>query len=150
MADESENDENLDVLQNIEFAVVSATDEFKDADDYDVMHALDILIKDFRDFERGREPKKRSLEGAAQAIFRDVMAICLWRMGKGAAPGVADGESAAPEDIPEPPPLPAATLSRCLKKIRKSVDNWNGVGGRRGYLEFIRRYFPPGSAEKKP
>lgn len=150
MANDYENDENIDVLQNLEFAIMEAAREFSGADDYDVMHALDAAIKDFRDLERGRTPKTHSFQGAPQAILQGVMAVCDWRMGKGPIPGVELQQTGEEKDIPDPQPLPAATLARCLKKIRKSVDNWHGVGGSRGYLEFIANYFPQGSDGDSP
>lgn len=142
MADSFENDENLDVLQNIEFAIMAAAREFPEADDYDVMHALDAALKDFRDLERGRAPKTHSFQGAPYAIFQGIMAVCDWRIGKRPNPGAEIQQPGNEKDLPVPQPLPAATLARCLKKIRKSVDNWHGVGGRRGYLEFIAKCFP--------
>jgi hypothetical protein len=145
MGDGFENDENLDVLQNIEFAIIEAAREFSGTDDYDVMRALDTIIKDFRDIERNREPKPHSFEGATLAIFQRVMAICDWRMGKGPGPEVVKDETVGDASIPEPTPLPESTLSHCLKKIRKSVDRWHGIGGSRGYLEFVANYFPQGT-----
>lgn len=142
MSNGHEDYENLDVLQNIEVMIVSALEDFPDMDDYDAMNAVDALIKDFRDLERGREPKSRNLSDATGLIFERIRSVCSWRMGQGPAPGIgADGG----DDDAEPPLLSPATLSRCLKKVRKSMDRRHGAGGRRGYLEFIIQYFPPGS-----
>lgn len=145
MADSFEYDENLDLLQNIESCVVAALDVHPGMDDSDVMGAFDVLIRNFHDIERGRGPKPNSLSGAAESVFVGVWGICLLRMQP--QPGLADLDGAAfgADPFPESALVPPATISRCLKKIRKSMDRWHGVGGRRGYLEFIRRYFPTGS-----
>lgn len=145
MADSFEDDDNLDVLQNIEFSIVSALETHPDMDDNDAMNAVDILIKDFRDIERGRKPKTHSLSGAVKSVFIRVRGICLLRMQP--QPGLGGTQDAPSGDdlIPESALLPPATIFRCLKKIRKSMDRWHGTGGRRGYLEFIRRFFPTDS-----
>ncbi len=140
MTSSFDDDERLDILQNIEFAIVPAADEFPASDDYDVMHALDLIIKDFRDIERGREPKSHSLDGAAQAIFQNVMAVCNWRLGKESLPDWIEAVNTG--GMSDTGPASAPLLSHCLMKIRKSVDSWHGVGGSRGYLEFIRKFFP--------
>lgn len=145
MSDSFENDENLDVLQNIEFAIVSVLEDYPDMDDSDAMNAFDVLIKDFRDIERGRKPKANTLTEATGGIFTRVRNICLWRMRP--EPALVEPPDAAMvgDPLPESQLLPPEAISRCLKKIRKSMDRWHGVGGRRGYLEFISKYFPPGS-----
>lgn len=145
MADSFEYDENLDLLQNIEFCMVSALDEYPDMDDSDAMNAFDVLVRDFRDIERGRKPKLHSLSGAVESVFVRVQGICLIRMLPQSGLGDMEDASFDAGLFPESALVPPETISRCLKKIRKSMDNWHGVGGRRGYLEFIRSYFPTDS-----
>ncbi len=145
MMDSFEGDENLDVLQNIEFCVVAALKEYPDMDDSDAMNAFDALIKDFRDIERGRTPKTHSLSGAVESVFLRVRGICLLRIQPQPALDGIQSDRSDVDLIPDSALLPPATISRCLKKIRKSMERWHGVGGRRGYLDFIVRFFPQNS-----
>jgi hypothetical protein len=141
MDNDFEGVENLDVLQNMEFAIVSALETHPDMVDTDVMCGLDAAIRNLRDLERGRIPREPNLDAVTAEIFHRVMGICFMRMRRAAIADGGAGCESADGIIPESALLPAATISRCLKKIRKSVDNWHGVGGRRGYLEFILPYF---------
>lgn len=144
MEDNFEHDGNFDVLQNIEFAIVSALENHPEMDDNDAMSAMDAVIKDFRDMGRGRTPKPHTFSGATQTVFDRVQEVCLWRVGKGPAPGYADEEES---DAPDPEPLTVEALLQCLKKIRKSMDRHHDGGGYRGYLMFVVQYFMPDAGD---
>lgn len=110
-------------------------------DDNDIMGGLDAAIRNFRDLVRGRKPREPNLDAVAGEVFMRIRGICLIRMRPVTTIG-QEGERETSDDVvPESQLVPVETISMCLKKIRKSVDNWHGVGGRRGYLEFVRPYF---------
>jgi len=54
-------DKYLDVLQNIEFAIVSVYHEHNDLNDYEVMNALDALIERYRLESHGHTSKEYHL-----------------------------------------------------------------------------------------
>ncbi|MEW6351220.1 MAG: hypothetical protein AB1646_19355 [Thermodesulfobacteriota bacterium] len=122
---------NLDVMQNIESAIVSVFRERRNLSDYDVMRALDALIADYRAESRGHVKKNASLQEQEAEIFERVRAMCEWRLGRADAP---DGGQ------PAPVAKPLDDVLGCLRKIRKSVDRWHEEGGRQGYLNFVSDY----------
>ncbi len=125
-------DEHPDVLQNIEFAIISVYREQADLVDFSVMRALDALIAFYKAELRGQTPQLINLPEPESRIFARTKEICEMRLGRG-------------EIIAQDPSLfgKAQTLDvifACLKKIRKSVDRWNKRGGRQGYLQFASQF----------
>jgi len=121
-----------DVLQNIEFAIVSVHKDRPGLSDYDVMAALDTLIALYRAESRCHSPQPILLEGQELQVFEFVKYMCERRMGRAKEASI-DGV------------LPTGTTSlddilSCLRRIRKSVELWNDRGGRQGYLTFISHY----------
>jgi hypothetical protein len=125
-------DEHLDVLQNIESAIVSVYREEPTLLDYRVMGALDALIGTYRAESRGHTLKQVSLEAEEQEIYNRVRSVCDWRMGRAPKP-----------EVPQLPSVQSKSLDEilsCLRKVRKSVDSWNSRGGLQGYLRFVSEY----------
>jgi hypothetical protein len=127
------SEENLDVLQNIEFGIVEAYRADRSLLDVDVKDALDALVRRYRAEEERRTPPAMNLGDRASRVFASVQAICEWRLGRSPAPG----ETAMPE-----PGIPVSGLVECLRKIQKSVPFWSQQGGRQGYLQFVSQYVP--------
>ena len=125
----------LDVLQNIETAVVTAYEEDPRLLDLDVMDALDGLIRNYALEERGLSTRPSRLSGPAQRVHDAARRICEWRLGREALNPTdpADDRAATGE-------LSVAELVPCLKRIRKSVRLWNQQGGRQGYLDYVRQF----------
>jgi hypothetical protein len=122
-------DEYPDILQNIEFAIISVYREKNDFYDFSVMRALDALIEVYSTELRGRIPKTFQLPEPESLIFERTKAICEMRLGRNKDAQALLGD-AKPLDV----------IFACLKKIRKSVDRWNKRGGRRGYLQFASQF----------
>lgn len=125
-------DKYLDVLQNIEFAIVSVYREYSSLVDYDVMRAIDALINFYRFESRGYTPKNIHLPEHETLVFQRVKNMCEFRLGR---EGVGDniqtisvGEKTVDEIV------------TCLRKVRRSVDQWNKRAGRQGYLQFVCQY----------
>ncbi|MDL1926862.1 hypothetical protein FBQ79_11420 [Anaerolineae bacterium AMX1] len=112
-------EEYLDVLQNIEWAILSVYRENPQLFDYDVDKALNALWMGYR----------------SEQIER-VRAICEWRLGRN--PMQKEGEDGEVVDL-SPEPLTHDVILACIKRIRKSVEFWTKEGGRQGYLYFIDR-----------
>lgn len=124
-------DKYPDVLQNIEFAVVATYREDREMTDYDVERALESVLDAYVAEKSGRQPRHVRLSELEQILMERVRAMCEWRLGR---------ENL--EDAPEMD-LTAITVDEiiaCLKRILKSVNRWDKLGGRRGYLDFVVQY----------
>lgn len=122
-------DEHPDVLQNIEFAIISVYREQSDLYDFSVMRALDALIEAYSAELRGRIPKTFHLPEPESLIFERTKAICEMRLERNEDAQALLGDT-----------RPLDVIFACLKKIRKSVDRWNKRSGRRGYLQFASQF----------
>ena len=125
------HEKNLDVLQNIESAVVQIWRDNPALTNYSVMRAYEAAIAYYGALARQHTPKPVNLTGLDAALFEAVKSICELRLGRVALP-----------DQPEFPPLPTEDLVACLRKLCKSVDHWTKAGGRQGYLQFIDKFLP--------
>jgi hypothetical protein len=160
---------HLDVLQNIEFAIVSVYREQRDLRDYAVMRALDALIGVYRAEQRGHVPKEVQLPEPELSIFQRTKELCELRLGRQgsvsgiqtpvADAGTADSDVAgvrkalrsvtgwfgrqdAPsrQELPLPAEITVEEVLACLRKVRRSVDRWNKRNGPQGYLQFVQQY----------
>lgn len=125
-------DTHLDVLQNIEFAIVSVYEDHPALSDYTVMKALDALIGLYKAESRGHTPREISLDEDEAELLDRVRTICEWRMGR---------EKLAMEETLDLEQLTSLDdMLSCIRKIRRSVEKWNGRGGSQGYLRFVSQY----------
>ena len=125
-------EEYLDVLQNIEFAIVNVYRERNDLRDYEVMRALDALIDFYRAEARGHNPKEFHLPEKETLVFQRVQDMCEFRLGRGNLGSNVQAISIEKKTADE--------ILACLRKIRKSVDRWNKQGGKQGYLRFVSEF----------
>jgi hypothetical protein len=128
-------EEYQDVLQNIEFAIVSVDRERDDLSDWGVGEALDALIRHYGAEARGRGAPPLRLSEPEEEVFERVKAMCEWRLGRRAMLTSDD------EPIPGPEPLELEEIVACLKRVRLSVKRWSKEG-RRGYLDFVGQFLP--------
>jgi hypothetical protein len=126
-------DQHMDVLQNLESAVMDIWRNHPEMSDYAVLRAYEAAIAHYSALARGTAPKPEGLTGLDAEVFQGVQGICEWRLGHRALEG--DDEAATSVT-----PMPVADLVACLKKLRKSVDRWNRSGGRQGYLQLVSQY----------
>jgi hypothetical protein len=129
-------DKYEDVLQNIEFAIVSTYRDHTELSDYGVMRALEALIDAYSGEKIGRSPRVFRLSDLEVRLKDAIREMCEWRLGR------AELSEAKPSK-----PLPAGVeaisvdeIIRCLKRILKSVNRWNKEGGSQGYLNFVVQY----------
>jgi hypothetical protein len=125
--------DHLDVLQNIEFAIVSIHRRQPGLVDFDVENALGALITHYQ--AQDRAARLPNLNARAQEVYELVKTMCEWRLGN---------EELLAADMkeggPRPPSVSVDVIVVCLKRIRKSVQKWNKEGGRQGYLTFVGRF----------
>jgi hypothetical protein len=127
--------DHLDVLQNIEFAIVSVHQQQPTLVDFDVDAALSALIAHYHSQGLDRPARQPNLNERAKQVYEMVETMCDWRMGD---------ETLISEEMgsrgPRPEPVSVDVIVACLKRIRKSVEKWNKQGGRQGYLTFVERF----------
>jgi hypothetical protein len=128
-------EEYLDVLQNIEFAIVSTYHDHPEMLDGHVLWALEKVINSYRAERAARAPEEFTASLVEADLYRAIRNVCQWRLGRLSA---EDAEAAELGPAPEPKTVDEILL--CLKLILKSVNRWNRSGGQRGYLTFIVQY----------
>ncbi len=121
----------IDVLQNIEMAIVSVYREHHDLLDYDVDKVLNRVSMEYRNEKQGRTMPAPKFGENAQLVYDRVKQMCEWRLGR------TDREAEEPPAPLKPEPISVDEIMDCLKRVRKSVDLWNKQGGRQGYLYFL-------------
>lgn len=118
-----------DVLQNIEFAIVSIYRENLEMTDYAVVRSLEAIINHYSAEKTGKRPRNYSLDEIEKEIFRQVQSVCEWRLGRPSSFG-----------MPGITPISLDEIIQCLKRILKSVEKWNKHEGIQGYLRFVSQY----------
>ncbi|MDD5415322.1 MAG: hypothetical protein PHH96_10950 [Smithellaceae bacterium] len=118
-----------DVLQDIEFAIVSIYRENLEMTDYAVMRSLEAIINHYSAEKTGKRPRNYSLDEIEKEIFRQVQSVCEWRLGRPSSFG-----------MPGITPISLDEIIQCLKRILKSVEKWNKHEGIQGYLRFVSQY----------
>ena len=124
---------NLDVLQNLEFAVVEVFRKHREMSDHVAARAYEAAFERYRTEARGHQPKPCVLTGLDREVLNAVVTMCELRLGRATIPG-------APNDAF--PMLPVVELVDCLRELRKSVERHTQREGRQGYLTFVERYVP--------
>ncbi len=128
-------EEYLDVLQNIEFAIVSTYHDHPEMVDAHVIRALEAVIGSYRAEMAGRTAEESSAAPVEKELYRAIRHMCEWRLGR-----IGEEDLEAGPLGPTPEPIKVDEIMLCLKRILKSVNRWNKSGGQRGYLTFIVQY----------
>jgi hypothetical protein len=124
-------EENLDILQNLEFAIVEVWRANPEMSDYSAQRAYEAARQYYRAELRGNPPKPPTLTGLDSAAFVELKKMCEFRLGRDPGPPAAKGD-----DVPVTP-ISLETLITCLQALAKSVERHTRAGGRQGYLRFI-------------
>src|SRR5436189_6215890 len=91
-------DEYLDVLQNIEFAIVNEFRNDGSILDLDAADAVSALVRVYEAEAESRGAPNRPLSDRARRIFESARRTCEWRLGRTAVSATradADGEPMA-------------------------------------------------------
>jgi hypothetical protein len=128
---DSFEDRYLDVLENIEFAIVSTYHEHPELADSNVDRVLELLIRVYSAEASQRPVLHVRVAELDQGLLDRVRTMCEWRLGRGEGPTT--------EAVPLEPKTTDEIIA-CLKRIRLSVKRWTKQGGRQGYLRFISEY----------
>ncbi len=125
-------DKYFDVLQNIEKMIVDVFHENPSLLDYDVERALDALISYYRAKQIDRIPQQVRLKNVEQKVYDNVLSVCNWRLGITTQGFEVIAEEDFQKNLDE--------IIACLKRIKKSMQQWNKHGGRQGYLNFVEQF----------
>jgi hypothetical protein len=118
-----------DVLQSLEFGIVSVYRQNPDMTDYAVARALEGVLIRYVAEQRGRIPRPFPLRDIERQVFDRVVGMAELRLGRASA-----------DAMPEVKHISLDELAQCLKRIEKSVQRWNKQGGDQGYLRFVSQY----------
>jgi hypothetical protein len=121
-------DKYIDVLQNIEWSLLSSAKNNPKLCDYDILRVVEYAIACYKSRERERFLAERKIDGTYQELFEKVAAMCDWRLGLRSLSPVKDlyCDPISPEE-----------LILCLKRIEKSIKFWTKQAGRMGYITFV-------------
>ncbi len=125
--------DKMDVLQNLEFAVVEVWRAHPEMTDYVAGRAYEAVFQLYRSELRGHQPKPASSTGLDAITFESLKAMCEFRLGRASCP-VAGPEKIAPVSVEQ--------LVDCLRELKKSTERHTVLEGRQGYLTFIDRFLP--------
>ena len=127
-------EDHLDILQNLEFAIVEVWRAHPEMSDYTAQRAYEAARQFYRAEQRGNSPKPLALTGLDATAFEALKQMCEFRLGR----------SAGPTSEPNIPvtPIPVETLVACLQELAKSVERHTRSGGRQGYLTFVDGFLP--------
>lgn len=126
-------DDYLDVLQNIEFSIVTIYRAKRQLTDHEVRSAIETLLRDYNAESRGKPSTTITLTGLTRDVFAAVKDMCDLRLGRTQNKRIEDAGIKFDG-------LTVDELIACLKRIRKSIDKWNKEFGRQGYLDFIDKF----------
>jgi hypothetical protein len=126
------NDEDLAVLQNLEFSVAQVWRAHPEMTNYAAQRAYEAAFKVYRDQSRGHTAKPPTLTGLDATTFEAVKEMCEIRLGR----------RAGPEELADVPPVTLEKLVGYLRELARSVERHTELSGRQGYLTFIDKFLP--------
>ncbi len=132
----SVEDQHLDVLQNIEFAIMEVYQDRPDLIDIEVMNAIESLSHLYTAESQGKSGTVRPLKGITAEVASQVQSVCEMRLRRGS---INDTTKQISEE--EMPPKTLTDIVDCLKRIQSSIKLWTKKGGRQGYLKFVSQFF---------
>ncbi len=130
-------EEYLDVLQNIEGAIVAVYRQNPELTDYDVDKVTSTLIRLYGSEGQGKAFHLPAFSAAASPLFEAVKITCDVWLGRAALKSQKNRQ-----DFKIPRSLTTQEIIACLKRIRKSLELWTKEGGRQGYLNYVSQFIP--------
>jgi lysyl-tRNA synthetase class II len=128
-------DEHLDVLQNLEFAIVTTYKQRPEMTDYDVMRIMETLIDGYQAETIGRPPRYTPVTDVEIDLRDNLRRMCEWRLGR-----IQLVKDERMKELEKTDPKTLDEIVACLKKLHNSARKWNKSGGRRGYLDFVVKH----------
>ena len=125
----------LDVLHNIETALVQTYDEHAEMTDWDARDAVKALLRVYKAESSGRAAPTLQLNPLAQKAYHYLRLVCEFRLGR-ATISPEEGKPLAAL----PPPKTLDEMIACLQRVLRSIELWQKEGGRRGYYNFVNQF----------
>jgi hypothetical protein len=129
-------EEYQDVLQNLEFSIVSIYRNSPDLIDAEVLKAIASLVRIYGAEAQGKSISNRPLRGITKEVAEAVQAMGEIRLGRSSM----DHKDGQVINITEP--ISVDILVACLKRIESSIKFWTRERGRQGYLNYIQNFMP--------
>jgi predicted cobalt transporter CbtA len=126
-------DQHLDVLQNIEFAIMQVYESTPDLIDTEVFKAIEAVTRTYSAEAQGRSGSAPNVRGVSAEVAEQVREACEMRLGRATVNAI--DESMEPKTLTD--------IVDCLKRIQSSIKFWTQKGGRQGYLNFVKNFFQP-------
>jgi len=128
-------DEDLPALRELESAVVELWRRHPDMSDHVAGRAYEAAFQHYRAVRRGHQPKPATVSGVDAEALETVRAVCERLLANGPAPMKNNprGQTA---------PVPLDKLVEALRELQRSVERHTALGGRQGYLTFVRGFLP--------
>jgi hypothetical protein len=126
---------DLPALRELESTVVRLWGEQPEMNDYTAGRAYEAAYQLYRARLRGQEPKPVNVSGLDREAYEAVQQVCEKLLTTGATPlkGAPDGNTN---------PLTLEKLLEYLRELMRSVERHTKLGGRLGYLAFVRSFIP--------
>jgi hypothetical protein len=134
----SVEEDHLDVLQNLEFAIIEVYKKKPDLIDAEVLTAIESLIRTYGAEAQGKSIGARLIRGVSQSVAERVQLMCESRLGR--SPSDNPAMESTDEAIRDLPTISLEVLVACLKRIQSSIHFWTKKHGRQGYLDYIQRF----------
>jgi hypothetical protein len=134
----SVEEDHLDVLQNLEFAIIEVYKKNPDLIDAEVLTAIESLIRTYGAEAQGKSIGSRPIRGVSQSVAESVRVFCELRLGR----SPQDGSSLEPtaDGVGDLPTISLEILVTCLKRIQSSINFWTKKNGRQGYLDYVQKF----------
>ena len=128
-------DEDLPALRALESTLLRIWSDRPEMNDYTAGRAYDAAHQLYRARLRGREPRPPALNGLDLDVFNAVREVCEKLLASGADPvkGMPNGNTN---------PVNVEKLVEYLRELVNSVERHTKIGGRCGYLHFVRSFVP--------
>lgn len=117
--------DHIDILQNIESAVIGHCAENPSVTDAHVLAVYEKLVTLFDRRKRKLPDLPVTLSQPTMGLYMNVKAVCELR---------AAGD---PSELPDAYNVSPGVMVRCLKKLIGSVKLWTKEGGAKGYIRFV-------------
>jgi len=126
-------DDNLDLLQNIEFTVISGYRKDPTIEDRNVIKVYETLIGYQRQVAKGRTPREpENLSETEQMIFDAIQQVMNMR--RELEPPV---EKPRRFSIANKVETFEDRILACFRKVHNSAKFWNKERGKHGYLQYV-------------
>ena len=128
-------DEDLPALRELESVIVELWRKHPDMTDHVAARAFEAAYQWHRARSRGHEPKAASATGLDAKAIEAVRNGCEKILTTGPSPMKNNPRG-------NTSPVPLEKLLEYLRELGRSVERHTSLGGRHGYLTFVRGFLP--------